>query len=139
MHQTEDDVRRAVGAAREKGDRYVWVDVDYLELHADCRGFRERTMRNLEAAEAEADKLRRFKAWTHAYLDSEGVPTHPGGPHSREGCRIGDRMDLVFAEIERLREAIRRAIDIANDPHPLASREARRLIYDILTESVAEG
>ena len=56
-----------------------------------------------EAAEAERDKLARFKDWVHAYLDGKGIPTHPDGPHSKCGCRIGDRMDLVFAEVERLR------------------------------------
>ena len=31
-------------------------------------------------------------------LDTAGVPTHPDGPHSKEGCRIGDRLDLVVGD-----------------------------------------
>lgn len=42
-------------------------------------------------------KAKAFKEWTHNYLDSKGVPHHPPGPHGAEGCRIGDRMDWVFA------------------------------------------
>lgn len=54
-------------------------------------------------AEDRADRLEKFKQWVHSYLDARGVPAHPDGPHSKEGCRIGDRMDLVFAELQRLK------------------------------------
>lgn len=57
---------------------------------------------------AEIDKLREkvaklqaFKDWVHKYLDDHGVPTHLPGPHSAEGCRIGDRMDWVFSQLGR--------------------------------------
>ncbi len=53
--------------------------------------------------QGERNALARFKAWVHDYLDAKGVPTHPDGPHGAEGCRIGDRMDFVFAEMERQR------------------------------------
>lgn len=62
----------------------------------------------------ERDALARFKSWTHSYLDAKGIPTHPDGPHSREGCRIGDRMDLVFVEQERLQAdnaALRKSLE----------------------------
>lgn len=45
-------------------------------------------------------KLQAFKDWVHAYLDSKGVPEAPPGTHGAEGCRIGDRMDWVFAKLE---------------------------------------
>ncbi len=49
-------------------------------------------------------KLQAFKDWTHAWLDSHGVPKEfPDGPHSKEGCRIGDRMDWLWAEMEKLK------------------------------------
>lgn len=51
-----------------------------------------------------ADKLLAFKNWVHAYLDGKDIPADPGGPHSAEGCRIGDRMDLVFSQLRRLAE-----------------------------------
>lgn len=53
----------------------------------------------------ERDKLQAFKDWVHQYLDSKGVPHHPPGVHGAEGCRIGDRMDWVFALIAELRAA----------------------------------
>lgn len=86
-----------------------------------------------------AAKLQAFKDWVHAYLDAHGVPKEfPDGSHSKEGCRIGDRMDWVVKcmgatsaedalraqnkaavqEIERLRgeleEAKRRAPAVQN-------------------------
>ena len=53
--------------------------------------------------QAEIDKLQRFKTWVHEYLDSHGVPHHPPGTHGAAGCRIGDRMDWVWEEIDKLR------------------------------------
>lgn len=46
--------------------------------------------------EAEVAALRRFKAYVHQRLDEAGIPTHPDGPHSKEGCRIGDRLDIAL-------------------------------------------
>lgn len=42
-----------------------------------------------------ADKLQAFKDFVHRRLDEMGIPTHPDGPHSKEGCRVGDRLDIV--------------------------------------------
>jgi hypothetical protein len=42
-----------------------------------------------------------FKAYVHQRLDEMGIPTHPDGPHSKEGCRIGDRLDIVQAKLKR--------------------------------------
>lgn len=41
-------------------------------------------------------KLEAFKAYVHQRLDAAGIPTHPDGPHSKEGCRIGDRLDMLI-------------------------------------------
>lgn len=48
----------------------------------------------------ELDRLRQFKAYVHARLDAMGVPENPDGPHSKEGCRVGDRLDWVEARIK---------------------------------------
>lgn len=40
--------------------------------------------------------LRAFKSYIHRRLDEANVPTHPDGPHSREGCRVGDRLDIAL-------------------------------------------
>jgi hypothetical protein len=52
----------------------------------------------------EIDALRRFKAYVHARLDAAGIPTHPDGPHSAEGCRVGDRLDMALNALDLLRE-----------------------------------
>jgi len=62
----------------------------------------------------EIAKLRAFKDYVHGRLDEAGIPTHPEGPHSAEGCRIGDRLDLVFSERKNLRRALRRCADMLN-------------------------
>jgi hypothetical protein len=43
----------------------------------------------------EAQKLQEFKEYVHKRLDEMGIPTHPNGVHSKQGCRIGDRLDLL--------------------------------------------
>ncbi len=54
-----------------------------------------------DCLKAQRDKLQAFKDWCHSYLDTHGVPKEfPDGPHSREGCRIGDRMDWLMARCE---------------------------------------
>lgn len=43
----------------------------------------------------ERDALQRFKDFVHRRLDEMGIPSHPDGEHSKAGCRIGDRLDIV--------------------------------------------
>lgn len=40
--------------------------------------------------------LQKFKDYVHKRLDDAGIPTHPDGEHSKHGCRIGDRLDMVL-------------------------------------------
>lgn len=61
--------------------------------------------RDVLALVQQVKKLQAFKDWVHKYLDERGVPHHPPGPHGAEGCRIGDRMDWLMAEMERLKQA----------------------------------
>jgi hypothetical protein len=67
------------------------------------RGQRDDAWRREREALAEALKLRAFKDFVHRRLDSAGVPTHPDGPHSKEGCRVGDRLDIVIEERDTLK------------------------------------
>lgn len=46
--------------------------------------------------DAHIAKLQAFKDYVHKRLDDAGIPTHPGGHHSKAGCRIGDRLDIVL-------------------------------------------
>lgn len=61
----------------------------------------------IDAMTAERDKLAAFKAWVHSFLDVKGIPHHPPGTHGAEGCRIGDRMDYVFAKMGQLYEDLK--------------------------------
>lgn len=53
----------------------------------------------------QVEALQRFKDFVHRRLDEAGVPTHPDGPHSKEGCRVGDRLDVIQAERDQERAA----------------------------------
>ncbi len=62
--------------------------------------------------EAQATKLQTFKDWVHAYLDAQGVPKEfPDGPHSREGCRVGDRMDWLVTRLKEEKDGTSQRID----------------------------
>lgn len=54
------------------------------------------------AARVEFDKLQRFKDYVHGRLDAAGVSADPDSPHKAEGCRIGGRLDEVFATRDAL-------------------------------------
>lgn len=73
-----------------------------------------KVLAELAEARRERDKLQAFKDWVHSYLDGKGVPHHPPGTHGASGCRIGDRMDYLWAErvqhVRRVAE-LQRAID----------------------------
>lgn len=40
--------------------------------------------------------LQAFKNYVHKRLDDAGVPANPEGLHSKQGCRIGDRLDILI-------------------------------------------
>lgn len=54
---------------------------------------------SLASVTARAEKAEAFKTWTHDYLDKKGVPATVEDEHLAAGCRIGGRMDLVFASL----------------------------------------
>lgn len=51
---------------------------------------------------AERDALQRFKSFVHSYLDSRGVPVDPPGKHADEGCRVGQRLEVLCNERDAL-------------------------------------
>ena len=58
-------------------------------------------------AAARIEKLAAFKAYVHERLDGAGIEKEPNGPHSAAGCRVGDRLDIVFAHVSKQGEAIK--------------------------------
>lgn len=65
---------------------------EFCQLHDAKKQLAEVT-RERDAATARADA---FKAYVHKRLDDAGIPSHPDGPHSKEGCRVGDRLDIAL-------------------------------------------
>lgn len=51
----------------------------------------------LAALVRQRDSLLRHKDFVHHRLDQAGIDPNPNGPHSKEGCRIGDRLDIALA------------------------------------------
>ena len=72
----------ALDAERERAE-------DWKGHHADAQDGIARLL-------AERNALQRFKDYVHQRLDEAGVPIHPDGPHSKAGCRVGDRLDIAL-------------------------------------------
>ena len=60
-------------------------------------------------------KLQAFKDYVHKRLDDAGITAYPNGEHSNAGCRIGDRLDIVFAQLEHFKAQLKEA---THRPHP---------------------
>lgn len=61
----------------------------------------------LPALVARVRELEKFKAYVHKRLDDAGIDTHPDGPHSKEGCRVGDRLDIALSKPAKIVTSIR--------------------------------
>ncbi len=58
------------------------------------------TREQRDAAEQRAVKGEAFKVFVHGRFDEMGVPEQfPDGVHSKEGCRVGDRLDWIQARL----------------------------------------
>ncbi|HSW96986.1 MAG TPA: hypothetical protein VLF89_04115 [Candidatus Saccharimonadales bacterium] len=51
--------------------------------------------------EDKVKKLQAFKDYVHERLDAMKIPAHPEGEHSKAGCRIGDRLDIVQEKTDK--------------------------------------
>jgi hypothetical protein len=85
-----------------------------------------RLVAEVERARAERDKLQRFKDYVHARLDAAGVTVDPESTHKAEGCRIGGRLDEVFAVRAELLAAAT-ALWADRDAAPTDQEACRRL------------
>lgn len=105
----DDFVKRAEKSMRKVSEavyeELLYMVQDYLKQNAHWNLANDiercnRIERESLALKAEIEALRAFKAYVHERLDAAEVPTHPEGPHSAEGCRVGDRLDLALAPWE---------------------------------------
>lgn len=84
-----------------------------------------------------AEKAEAFKSYVHQRLDEAGVPTHPDGPHSKAGCRVGDRLDYliagvdhgvaVWSKVTKQRDQLRRELSAAHDALGVAMEREKEL------------
>jgi hypothetical protein len=73
-----------IGVGEGSGNMYVHGDHD--------------SIKHLQGKLLELEKLRKFKEYTHKRLDDAGIEKEPNGEHSKAGCRIGDRLDIVLGK-----------------------------------------
>lgn len=95
----------------------------WRSLHTDALPLIAALRAERDEARRERDALAKFKAWVHDYLDSKGIPHHPPGTHGEHGCRIGDRMDHLFARIDETKKQLAAAVE-----RERGMREAMELI-----------
>lgn len=78
--------------------------------------------------EQKAEHLQRFKDFVHERLDRMGIKKEPNGAHSKDGCRVGDRLDLVERAVSELRRFAETAWDM---PGEGIARSASHTVSDI--------
>lgn len=83
-------------------------EADYLARLSAAEGQAAHFQRLADTMAEQRDALAAFKAYVHRRLDTAGVPTHPDGPHSAQGCRIGDRLEIVIDGRDRADTATER-------------------------------
>jgi hypothetical protein len=75
------------------------------------------------ALREQLEQAQKFKAFVHDYLTQHGIPEgDPTNQHQLEGCRIGARLDLLFAQVANRDAALRQKDE--------ALRELRNAISD---------
>ena len=89
MSKTVAPIQQLMRAADEQ---VAWAEFAIIELK-DRLTSQEISIAALQEENA---KLRAFKEYVHKRLDEAGVPQFPNGPHSKEGCRVGDRLDIAL-------------------------------------------
>lgn len=78
--------------------------LDQLRLHkrSETAGVCSRAIMEIERLENEIEALLKFKSYVHGRLDDENVPVNPNPDETEKtGCRIGPRLDWVFARISK--------------------------------------
>lgn len=102
-------------------------EIDNITLYKDEDEFRDMLSTKLDnphvwdlaehviATLERAEKLQAFKDFVHKRLDEMGIEKNPNGKHSAEGCRVGDRLDLIVEHMSYLKSEIAGHAHIAKD------------------------
>lgn len=81
---------------------------------------------------AQVEKLQAFKDFVHRRLDEMGIEPNPDGPHSKEGCRIGDRLDLVQQGLTALGRWQRGELPVqSRELESMTDEEAQECLGDV--------
>lgn len=108
--KSQDEVDAAFAAAEQmRSEQDIATRLDW-KAEGGFYGLDERCEISAAAAteirtlRTELAALAKFKTYVHQRFDNAGVPVDPDSPHKAEGCRIGGRLDVVFAELAELRK-----------------------------------
>ena len=96
IHHQRDEFEARLIAMTEERDAACDAANEFLENSRQFRANWTADVQKLIAAQDDLDRLRAFKDYVHKRLDDAGIPTHPNGYHSKAGCRIGDRLDILL-------------------------------------------
>lgn len=87
------------------------------ELQEEARRFRDNLDEGNRALQGRIDqdagtirRLQEFKLYVHKRLDDAGIPSDPPGAHHDNGCRVGQRLDILVARAEALPTAPEREV-----------------------------
>lgn len=85
------------------------------------------------------ERLQKFKDYVHATLTDMGIPEDPPGQHRDAGCRIGQRLALVYRRVndtvaKSAFEAVQR--DLADSQGHCANLEARLKVVNCGTRMI---
>lgn len=111
---------RRVRELERENERMENVSKALASSHAELREQLATATKRAEEAERRRDH---FKRYVHERLDAAGVPVDPPSPHREHGCRIGGRLDWVFAQLDSLRTQLGEAERAETTLRELVRRE----------------
>jgi hypothetical protein len=92
------DIAEPFGYYLGNAIKYIWragLKGDILEDLKKAEWYIKKEIERRSGKKSKIQKLQDFKDFVHNTLDKMDVPSDPSGPHSKEGCRIGDRLEYV--------------------------------------------
>jgi hypothetical protein len=67
---------------------------------------------------AKVEKLQAFKDFVHNRLDEAGIEKEPNGEHSKNCCRIGDRLDIALQQATVVEQGKKLICPNCGNPYP---------------------
>lgn len=91
-------------ACRSLSDKDLWPEI--TKLYAEELQFSVESLSGaILSAEAENDKLKKFKQYVHGRLDKMGIPSNPEPENNAShGCRIEGRLNFIENKLKKATE-----------------------------------